>query len=484
MKAKSKVSLIITTVTLLSIYGINLYSNTNNTAALEYTTNYGVNFTLRPSINVSLSSSDLVITDLLPNTSSDSNVITINVASNNSTGYVLNSSVGSNSITGTNNTSYNNRNLTNTAANNYTFTSLDYGSSVSDMSSEDVDPNTWGYSYATYNTSTSDYNAWSNYSGLPLYSDTTNIATLKTTNTTSLATGDNIRFKIAAKASSTQGSGEYTNIINFIAVGNPTPVSFYDAFSEAASQPGSTISQLNGYYKMQDMSAEICNAVSLYDDASHIQLIDTRDNEIYWIGKLKDDRCWLLDNLRLGSNDYPIELTPQDTNIEEAWTLPRGITSGFGSYTMAQINAAYKNTTTTSYGLGSGKVGAYYNYCAASGGTYCYDENSGIGNAEYDVCPANWKSPTGGTNGEYISLFWASNNDSAIFRNSLSTPLSGRYFQATQAFLNTYGYFWSSTYYGAGSMLDLVVSSSGVDYYRGFNTREVGNSIRCIANNQ
>ena len=52
------------------------------------------------------------------------------------------------------------------------------------------------------------------------------------------------------------------------------------------------------------------------------------------------------------------------------------------------------------YGLGSGKIGAYYNYCAASAGSYCYDSISTDPNSGYlrdissDICPKNWKMPT------------------------------------------------------------------------------------------
>ena len=480
MKAK------IITTAILSIIGITVcsiaVSSYNHVSALEYTTTYNNAFTLLPSISVSLSSAslagsaDLVISDLLPNTSSDSNEIIVNVESNNSTGYVLNSSVGSS----TNPYSTYGRNLTNTTSDNYTFASLDYNDSKESL----TDPNTWGYSYSDQTVATP---TWSSYSGLPLYSDTTNIATLKSSNTPSSANGDNIGFKIAAKASITQGSGEYTNIINFIAVGNPTPTSFYDAFVTAASQPGSTITQLNGYYKMQDMTADIFGAVDLYDDNSHIQLIDTRDNEVYWIGKLKDNRCWLLDNLRLGSNDYSIDLTPQDTNIAEAWTLPRGITSNFGSYTTAQINAAYKNSVPSDEisQRGNWRAGVHYNFCSASAGTYCYDSESGTGNAEHDVCPIHWRLPIGGNNGEYLALYSIdAYNNYTGYRNALHLPTSGSY--STQLYdWGSYGVFWSSTRFGVShsQMYYLVVSPSSINVIAGAQ-RGTGQSVRCIVNNQ
>ena len=466
-------------------------SNSNNASALTYTDNVGLNFTFNPSITVSLSnasggsSADLVINDLTPGTSSDSNTIIVNVLSNNQNGYTLEANVG-------NSTTYDTRNLImpSGAAN---FASIDYGSTIATL--EGLDDNTWGYSYLDETLTGS---TWSSYSGLPLYSDTEHTTTLKTTNGPSLSTGDKIDFKIAAKASTTQSSGEYNNVINFIAVGNTNPTSFYDAFKEAQTTDP-TITQLNGYWKMQDMSPTICNAVEIYDDDSHIQLIDTRDNEVYWIGKLKDDRCWLLDNLRLGSNDYEIPLTPEDTNIETAWTLPKGIVSNFRSYTEPQINASHKNNTNvTSYGTASGKVGIYYNYCATSGGTYCYAENEGpdtpttLIDSPYDVCPHNWRIPTGtdDSNSEYLIVrdSYGGPSQSASSTTSLQYNLSmvlATHFAEGYYNEGTYGATQTSTYRSSSGMTIFSVSESAIGVGGGGNSglRYFGRPIRCIANN-
>ena len=53
----------------------------------------------------------------------------------------------------------------------------------------------------------------------------------------------------------------------------------------------------NGYYKLQDMNSSICGMVDVTDD--ELQVIDTRDNKVYWIAKLKDGHCWMTQNLDL-----------------------------------------------------------------------------------------------------------------------------------------------------------------------------------------
>ncbi|MDO5451863.1 MAG: hypothetical protein Q4F56_02130, partial [Candidatus Saccharibacteria bacterium] len=59
---------------------LSLTLDSNHTSAVTYQSNVGLNFTFNPSISISLSGSDgtdLVIDDLRPGLSSDSNTITV-----------------------------------------------------------------------------------------------------------------------------------------------------------------------------------------------------------------------------------------------------------------------------------------------------------------------------------------------------------------------------------------------------------------------
>ncbi len=76
-----------------------------------------------------------------------------------------------------------------------------------------------------------------------------------------------------------------------MAVSNPAPVTLGAAY-EAAGK-----TKLNGYYRMQDMTPSICAAVEEEDD--QLQIIDARDNKVYWVAKLKDGHCWMTQNLDL-----------------------------------------------------------------------------------------------------------------------------------------------------------------------------------------
>ena len=225
---------------------------------------------------------------------------------------------------------------------------------------------------------------------------------------------------------------------------------------------------------------------------------DGRDGEQYKVQQLADGKCWMLDNLRLGGSSA-VDLTPSNTNINSNWTLPASTTTGFDDsstgYTTAAVNADYKSTTTTSYGVGSGKIGNYYNYCAASGGTYCYASEGGTDDAQYDICPAGWRMPTGGNyqgsgvgDGEYFALGTALgltfDEDEwgftgTTYRVALSTPLSGRFLSRSAYSQGSYGYFWSSTYRNDYNMYNLYVDS-GRASPTGSSNRNYGNSLRCL----
>ena len=230
---------------------------------------------------------------------------------------------------------------------------------------------------------------------------------------------------------------------------------------------------------------------------------DTRDNEVYWIQQLADGKCWMLDNLRLGGTST-ISLTSSSTNTGTSWTLPKsgtvcfysssctgtdGSTTGTG-YTVPAINTASKDTipksgsNLTVYGPGTGKIGVYYNYCAASAGNICVASNSNNGSADRDICPKGWKLPTTGSSndsaGSYYYLYNTSYSANATnFRNALSTPLSGDFYYGSARERGSCGYFWSATRGDNTYMYRLDVGSSNL--YPAFNNyRYYGNSVRCI----
>ena len=252
---------------------------------------------------------------------------------------------------------------------------------------------------------------------------------------------------------------------------------------------------------MQDLSIANCPAMPT-------AVRDSRDNAVYYIQRLVDGNCWMLENLRLGGGSA-MTLTAADSNIESEFTLPAsGVTcfnvasvtncDGSGDnthngYTVPAVNTASKTTIVTGYGAGRNYVGDYYNYCAASAKTVC--TNSAAMNSTYDICPAKWAMPTGNTaaSSQYKMLAAAlgitgfgnsihagfSNEDAAIYHNTLSLPLSGAFYQGSVRDQNVNGYFWSASGYSSTSTYFLSINSNDV-FPQGANHRDLGYPVRCV----
>lgn len=235
---------------------------------------------------------------------------------------------------------------------------------------------------------------------------------------------------------------------------------------------------------LQDMNAMVKDSMEV--DKRYL-MVDSRDKESYLVAKLQDGNVWLLDNLRLGG-ESEILLTSEDTNTNPEvnggeFTLPAS-GNWVDTYTEPMIDAGRRREVQDSQN--GWMIGSYYNYCAASAGTYCDEEGAAEGDAEYDVCPARWRMPTGGENGEYqgvisfynviLTLMSTNNNSPAV--NALRLPLSGRFLNGSYGMVGQDGYFWSSTNRDGSRMYYLNRSSDDVS--SGSYNRDRGYSVRCI----
>ena len=333
-------------------------------SALTYSQAVDVSFTFNPTISINLSSADLLIDELVPGSVKDSNVISVGVSTNNAFGYTLSANVG-------NDSAYDTRNLIRSDDDNK-FTSIDVGSALDSL----IMDNSWGFSSKL----SGDSAEWASYSGLPLYSDTNNTATL--IDTSSVSESSPVDFKIAAKASSDIPSGTYRNVINFIAVAKPEPTpapiqceenkicysnnALDNVEGTMGKQPNatsnSTVTLLASNYSRQGfgfagwntapdysgtnygpnedvtMPADMGHGLPLYamwvkssgvmqgwngciglNIGDVTALTDARDNDTYAVAKLADGKCWMIENLRLDNN--------ADHNTDG--TLSQGYNSSF-----------------------------------------------------------------------------------------------------------------------------------------------------------
>ncbi|MBR2709603.1 hypothetical protein IKE72_00820 [Candidatus Saccharibacteria bacterium] len=257
------------------------------------------------------------------------------------------------------------------------------------------------------------------------------------------------------------GSGD--NNVTLYAIWNP--VTFADAFGDTAMN-------------MQNMTSGICSKVAIGQEGT---LTDTRGGT-YRVGKMRDGRCWMLDNLALGGSS-DISLTTEDSNVTETRTLPATRTDEFNVYDTTRVNTAYNDeipSDSISQQVG-GKVGTYYNYCAATAGTYCpaYDTAKDTPVKE-DICPKGWRLPSSGPGGEFLALYTAYESNYNNFRTSFRLPLSGYYYSAQVYDQGSVGYWWSSTFYNGISMYRLYAGTSGI-LPQDAGGRYYGFSVRCVA---
>ena len=496
---KEKIITLVFTIIMLT------FANIINISALSYRSNVGVSFTFNPTLSINISPSNLTIDNLTPGTTSDSNVINISVATNAAYGYTLSAIMDGN-----------NSNLThNNGANVFSSITTDAG-----LSSLTTD-NTWGYSYKLSN----DTN-WNNYSGL-------STETSKTLVDSNDQTVIPIDFKIAAKASNTQASGTYTGTINFTTVTKPKPISLADAYASA----GKTMH--NGYYVMQDMTSAICNSVE--DIGAQLQVIDIRDDKVYWISKLADNHCWMTQNLDLDlSPGKPLTSYDSDlstdanvyTNTSEegpyalkkdneeygyiynngasTW-IPERSTIAYNNlnsttwqnsldhpysydYLDANGNPVYPDTDATKKIAGNhGFSGNYYNWSATIASNNSSVLTTGTAgdttkNPKNSICPKNWRLP--------IITYSNSTNEFAIlnnlYNNGLANTSTGLVTSplwlikagstSSGSVSSNWGFYRSSTVYGEFQTLIMRFGTNNV--YTSeipYGTKESGFSIRCLA---
>ncbi len=470
--------------------------------AITYQEDATVRFTFNSELSVRLDTANIEILDLTPGTSSDSNVIGITIDTNNMVGYTATASVGD--------STYNTTNMIHTNGTNF-FASLGIAASESTISTD----NTWGYA-----TSTDNGSSWSNFSGLPIYTDTA-----KEIAVTNSPASDSLKFKINAKAATSQAAGDYRNVINFTVVANVPPKGIDDALGIVYPDPPQDPE--THYPTIQSINEEVCDLVEAIDESTVVT--DIRDHKNYHVAKLRDGRCWLQDDLALNLTNSSVKqrTTSQNTNANTASlqalfnggrvegdsstdkyaTRAVSAFAGSRSYGAPLIDASLENKTIQDYPSSSDtmeeakdwKFGIYYNYCALSAGSYCYgdDENAGTNydapgtavDAEYDICPVNWRLPTGGQpngdGGEYYKLqaFYRDSNYQYYtgMRKALRLPMTG-YHDGTGVWMQGYDGHWPSATYEQNFPANMAALYSSYYSLDGLNSigRANGYNVRCI----
>lgn len=248
---------------------------------------------------------------------------------------------------------------------------------------------------------------------------------------------------------------------------------------------------------IQNITQTQCQALPVFTGTNDTEAVKTvTDNRggttrTYRIAKLADNNCWMLDNLKLGSTEGSVELTPADTDVEANFTLPQVVSSVTRSYDDPGVYGPVPGDT----GLGATNYGYFYNWPAATAGETQASITSG--NAAHSICAKGWRLPTGGNTGEFAMLNAKMNNPAAT---SSSTSGGTGYYQNWHytgqfkgvfagewwaGFYNQggWGLLWSSSAYPVWSVYASSASFNAGNVNPGNSSgRDSGYGVRCLLN--
>ncbi|MCR5832495.1 MAG: InlB B-repeat-containing protein [Candidatus Saccharibacteria bacterium] len=161
----------------------------------------------------------------------------------------------------------------------------------------------------------------------------------------------------------------------------------------------------DGIQYMQDMTQQICETENA---GMAKQLTDRRDGKRYWVTKMRDNNCWMTQNLDFELSSEGTTLTPSDSNVFATKTIykedARGGNDIFymdgGDYYVPNGDGYDDNGNPTSTAeLTSDSldwhyhVGSIYSWPAATAGSGTSDVY--IGEADESICPKGWRLPIG-----------------------------------------------------------------------------------------
>jgi uncharacterized protein (TIGR02145 family) len=259
---------------------------------------------------------------------------------------------------------------------------------------------------------------------------------------------------------------------------------------------------------LQSLTSATCNTTpTIYRD--------TRDSQLYYVNRLADNKCWMLDNLKYKPNgDSTGTVTPDfratqvaDIGTGNALTVD-GIDTGGTNYVnydaakyidpiASTLNANYCRTNTNKPINNITKCGLLYNFYTANAGTTPSTATSG--NSTGSICPAHWRLSTGynsdPTQNDFAALNGYMAGDSSPYQSATTDSKYYSGWQYSGAFAGvfsggyassfydqgSYGYFWSSSvYYLAGVGYILQLDSSFVVPGTNPSNRNDGLGVRCV----
>ncbi len=236
---------------------------------------------------------------------------------------------------------------------------------------------------------------------------------------------------------------------------------------------------------MQGMNSTICNNA---DIGAQRVLADTRDDNTYMIQKLEDDRCWMVQNLRITGDSIKAKepsnitgtITSTNSNVDSDYKVP--MSSKPWNSTTVDANGNRDETAQFVHYAGIENNGAYYTYCAATANS-CLGATQ-VGDTVTDsICSKGWRLPT---KQEYDTLLSKGYGEVDAVEANKGLVIAGGFFAAAGGVENnsvqgvgSFGGFWSSTADGRNRAYYLISNNSYIGVTP--NNRDYGMTVRCIA---
>ena len=265
-------------------------------------------------------------------------------------------------------------------------------------------------------------------------------------------------------------------------VNDSTNPSTYMITTKTVGALTATVTSTSSYTSMQNLNASQCTTTAT-------TVKDSRDGQAYRIQRLADGKCWMLDNLNLGVNSLTTDLTSSNSNLSTTVTA-----STFNGWRKTNSTFSYNTNVNTAGQFipqrgrdpqsGTG-YGALYNYYAATGGSI---SGTSFAVAEYDICPAGWRMPTGGASGDFAKLYQNSSYNTyskMVSSTGARFALTGVYDSSIQkiARIDSMADYWTSAPYSNNSRLNLSLWNNTVYATQYENTYMYNGNIaavRCV----
>ena len=248
---------------------------------------------------------------------------------------------------------------------------------------------------------------------------------------------------------------------------------------------------------MQSLTQDYCtNHMTIYNGTNEDAILTLQDNRgatpadyrTYQVAKLADNKCWMLDNLKLGSTTGTTTLTSADSNVASNFTLPQV----GGNNTLDYDNPRAYGPVPGDTGNGATNYGYLYNWSAATAGETQASITSG--NAAHSICARGWRLPTGGTGGDFAQLdqafggsgtgSWSGEANIAQWQHN--GPFKGVFaggWWGDFRYQGGWGYLWSSSAFPGLSGLAFGASFDAGSVRPGYDGGRIGGvGVRCLLN--